>query len=182
MNPTYTYTKSADYISSLDFDYIETYSFQRGEEYDHSLQQLKEEYNRLQARKKRGKDISGQEAERCETLYKLVGISQYLIDKEGNFHASCKKINTFNKGHKAIEKIKQILLTEAVDVPSWLCAPVYRDAIVFYDRHGSILSVLNICFSCEYMETKMFHHIKGDVETYKLLKHFLTDAGHEIEA
>jgi len=43
---------SSDYITGFSFDYIETYSLQRGEEYQAAMQVLKPEHNRLKVRKK----------------------------------------------------------------------------------------------------------------------------------
>ena len=62
-----------------------------------------------------------------------------------------------------------------------MCAPIYRDAIVFYDLNKEIISTLNVCLSCEYMETKMFNHINADVETYNLMREFFIGLGHKVE-
>ena len=80
-----------------------------------------------------------------------------------------------------IETLKSILRTEIIDIPSWLCAPKYRDAFVFYNKDNKIVSVLNVCLSCQYMETTKFNHINGDWRTYDLLKRFFIDIGHEVE-
>ncbi len=61
-----------------------------------------------------------------------------------------------------------------------MCAPIYRDAIVFY-KDNKIVSTLNVCLSCEYMETKMFKHVNADNETYKLFRQFFIDCGHHVE-
>jgi hypothetical protein len=58
---------------------------------------------------------------------------------------------------------------------------MYRDAIVFYDKSNRIVSTLNVCLGCEYMETKMFNHINGDNETYDMLRQYFIDLGHKIE-
>ena len=78
-------------------------------------------------------------------------------------------------------KIISILQTPIHDIPRWLCAPYYRDALVFYSADNQIVSTLNICVSCQYMETTMFNHINGDYKTYDLLKRFFIEIGHEVE-
>lgn len=181
MTPNYTYINSPDYINSLSFDYVETYSFQRGEDYEQNFKLLKVEYDKLKARIDQNKNLTTDEEERYEELNKLVGFTQYLIDNEGRFHPSSKKTNTFPHDHPAVERIKQILQTDIEDVPRWLCSPVYRDGLVFYDRDKRIVSALNICLSFQYMETKMFAHINGDYKTYDLFKRFFLDIGHEVE-
>lgn len=177
----YTYTSSIDYINNLAFDYIETYSLQRGEEYEEIKRITKPEYDKLKVRKNKTNNLTKQEEERFLELHSLLGFTQYLINEKGEFHPSSKKINTFQAKDDQVDKLKKILQTEIKEVPSWMCAPKYRDALVFYDNTGQILSILNICLGCEYMETKMFHHINADIETYKLLKQFFKDIGHKIE-
>ncbi|MDJ1483833.1 hypothetical protein QNI16_25255 [Cytophagaceae bacterium YF14B1] len=178
---TYIYTDAPDYIESLDFDYIETYSFQRGEEYEQNLAHIRKEYEILKRRKEKGKRLTTDEKERLNKLHELLGYTQYLLNKRGQFHPSSKKINVFTNGDPIIDKIKQILRTEIRETPKWLCAPEYRDSMVFYDKSGKIISVLNVCLSCEYMATDMFHQIKGDRKTYYLLKKFFIEIGHEVE-
>jgi hypothetical protein len=80
-----------------------------------------------------------------------------------------------------ITRLVDILSTEIIEIPNFLCAPIYRDAIVFYNSAHKIVSALNVCLECQYMETKMFSHINGDYETYDLLKRYFIDIGHEVE-
>ena len=178
-NPTYT--SSIDYINNLTFDYIETYSLQRGTEFKENKKITKSEYDKLKARKNKKNNLTEQEEERFSELHSLLGFTQYLINEKGEFHPSCIKLNTFKAKDYQVEELKKILKTEIKDVPSWMCAPIYRDALVFYDNNGQILSILNVCLSCEYMETKMFHHINADSKTYELLRDFFRSIGHTIE-
>jgi hypothetical protein len=103
-----------------------------------------------------------------------------LVTDQGQLHPSSKKINTFQKSDVMVEKFASILRTEVKDVPMFLCAPIYRDAVVFYGHSGQRISVLNVCLSCQYMETAMFYHITADYETYNLLERFFMDAGHNL--
>lgn len=180
MSSPYTYTPAPDYISSLEFDYIETYSLQRGEIYEKEIKLLKTESDKLKVRKDKRSDFSIKEEQRLEELLSII-YTGYLIDKEGEFHFSAEKTNTYRKGNTQIEKLLEALNTPVNEVPMFLCAPEYRDAVVFYDASGKIVSVLNVCLSCAYMETEMFHHINGDYETYDHLKRFFIKAGHKVE-
>lgn len=177
----YTYISSADYISNLIFDYIETYSFQRGAEFEENTRLSKIEYDKLKSRKEKSNDLTSAQEQRFAELHPLLGSTQYLLRDDGQFHPSSIKTNTFKSDDPAIDRIESILLTEVVDLPQWLCAPIYRDAIVFRDKNNEIVSVLNICLSCQYMETTMFNHINGDYKTYDLLKRFFIDIGHNVE-
>jgi hypothetical protein len=94
MTPPYTYTPSAEYIRNLSFDHIETYSFQRGFDYEADLKIIQPEYDRLKVRKEKRDNLSELEAARLEELSGLLGFMQYLINKKGQFHPSAKKTNT----------------------------------------------------------------------------------------
>ncbi|MDR6762626.1 hypothetical protein J2Y38_002837 [Flavobacterium sp. 2755] len=177
----YFYKSSIDFISDLPFDYVETYSFQRGELYEESNSSNKSEYEKLKQRKLQKNDLSDFQELKLNELKNLVGYTQYILNDKGEFHPSSKKINSFKSTDQQVIDLKNILKTKIQDIPNWMCAPIYRDALVFYNKNGKIVETLNICLSCQYMETKMFNYINGDFITYDLLKHFFIEAGHVIE-
>lgn len=155
--PQYTYTLSTDYINELAFDYMETYSFQRGNKvvnYDPSSFQQEIE-------------IRNEEQE--------------LIYEKGKWHESRQKTNVFRKDEPVVLRLIAILQTEVREVPAWICAPFYRDAIVFYNNAHEIVSTLNVCVSCQYMAIAPFHNINADEATYRSLKQFFIDIGHKVE-
>ena len=172
---------STGYISNLTFDYVETYSFQRGTDFEENLKLVRPEYDTLKVRKERRDNLTQVEEERFLELHGLLGFTQYLINDNGHFHPSNKKINTFQFNDPVVSRLTNILRTEIREIPHWMCAPTYRDAVVFYDKSNKIISTLNVCLGCQYMETKMFNHINGDYETYDLLKRFFIDIGHDVE-
>lgn len=181
METPYNYISSKDYINSLTFDYVETYLFQRGSDFVENLKLIKPEYDRLKVRKERRNNLTLIDENRLLELNGLLGFTQYLINDKGQFHPSSKKTNTFQFNDQVISRLTNILRTEIKEIPSWMCAPTYRDAIVFYNKNNTIISTLNICLECEYMATKKFNHINGDNETYNLLKRFFIDIGHDVE-
>lgn len=63
-----------------------------------------------------------------------------------------------------------------------MCAPVYRDAIVFYNKEDAIIEVLNICFSCEFIQNSNKTFIDADKSFYSHLKSLLLKFGHTIES
>jgi len=182
MDVKYTYTTSIDYSRQLEFDYIETYSFRRGEEYEDKITAWKPEYDKFKRRDEKGKLIDAEERNRLQELNGIFGYTQYLLDADGNFHFSSIKTNTFKKDDVQTVALLQILKTPITEVPRFMCAPEYRDAIAFYNQAGQIVSSLNVCLSCLLMETKMFHHINADFETYDLLKRWFMSIGHEVES
>lgn len=177
----YKYISSIDYINSLEFDYIETYSFQRGIAFEETLKLLKPEYARLKVRRERRNNLSETEEVRFLELNGLLGFTQYLMNDKGQFHPSCIRVSTFKNNDPEVTRLTSILCTEIVETESWLCAPMYRDAVVFYNKSAEIVSVLNVCLSCNYMETEMFNHITGDSKTYDLLKAFFLEIGDDVE-
>lgn len=176
------YLSSIDYINNISFDYVETYSFQRGTTFEEFDRTGRKELDKLKARKVRSKNLTVLEENRLEELQDLFVRTPYLINDKGQFHPSSTKTHTFTSTDPQIIKLKSILRTEIKDIPAWMCAPIYRDAIVFYDKSNQMVSTLNVCLSCEYMETKNLHYITGDYKTYDLLRQFFIDLGHKIEA
>jgi hypothetical protein len=181
MEPNYTYIPSPNFINNLTFNYVETYSLQRGKDFEEKRKIEILEYDKLKVRNEKRDNLTATEKERLNQLNKLLGFTQYLLNDEKQFHPSSKKINTFKFDNPIVERLKDILKTDVIEIPSWMCAPVYRDALVFYDKDSEIITTLNICLSCEYMETTKFNHIEADCKTYDLLKQFFIDIGHEVK-
>ncbi|MNH01710.1 hypothetical protein D3C87_481520 [compost metagenome] len=173
---------SSDYINGFPFDYIETYSLQRGDEYEAALQVLKPEHNRLKVRKEKRNNLTETEEIRLSELDGLFGITQYLIDDTGRFHFSSQRTDTFQYDNEAVSLLKDILNTKTTDVSHWMCAPIYRDAIVFYKSSGKIISALNICLSCEAMAIDSSSQVVADCSTYEMLRKFFKDIGHPVES
>lgn len=168
-----TWINSADYIKGLNFDYIETYSFNRLDPL------LTIEFDKLSQRRQQGR-LSVPDMNRFEELNSLYNGSELLLDDNRNFHHSCEKMSTFQIDNPQILHFKQIMQMEIVECFHMLCAPYYRDAVVFYNSSGQVVSVLNICLSCHHMTTG-HQKLKADFEVYDLLKKFLLSNGHRIE-
>ncbi|WP_245935830.1 hypothetical protein [Sphingobacterium athyrii] len=173
---------SSHYIKSLAFDYVETHSLQRGDEYEAAIQVLKPELYNLKVRKEKRNNLTDTEEIRLNELDALLSVTQYLIDDTGRFHFSSQRTNTFQYGNEAISLLKNILLTKTTDVSNWMCAPIYRDAIVFYKSSGEIVSALNICLSCEVMAIGSSCQVVADCSTYEMLRKFFKDIGHPVES
>jgi len=60
------------------------------------------------------------------------------------------------------------------------CIPVYRDALVFYNKQDQVLQVLHICFECLHMEADN-QEVKANTVVYELLREFLVQLGHPIK-
>lgn len=133
---------SAFYINNLNFDYVETWSFNR--------------------------DDDGT-------------LSMYAFaTEEGLFQSGSKRTGTFKNDHPIAQRIKQILQTEIEYSFAFLCAPVYREALVFYDSNDKVISILNICLTCLHMTAER-SPIKCDYKAYEWLRRLFQELGHEIK-
>ncbi len=181
MIPNYTYTPSPAFINNLTFAYVETYSFQRGAAYEQQQEKYEEAHDQLKSRKLKANDLTVDEEAAFTQLDKLCGFTQYLIDDDNKFHYSSQKTNTYIATDPKMALLKTILNTEVKEVLALLCAPMYRDAFVFYNNEQHIVAVLNVCLSCFFMETTKFNHLRADFKTYDALKRFFIEIGHEVE-
>jgi hypothetical protein len=63
--------KAADYIRNLQFERLETYSLQRGEDYEAKIAEMWAERNRLNVRQQKRGDLSHEKLERLDSLNEL---------------------------------------------------------------------------------------------------------------
>jgi hypothetical protein len=134
---------SAEYINSLTFDYVETWSFNRVDDGT---------------------------------------VSMYsLVTNDSLGQPNSKRTGTFKNDHPTAERIKEILQTEIEESFAFLCAPIYREALVFYDSNGRIVSLLNICLTCLDLHAAPYNRIKGDYKAFEWLRRLFQGLGHEIE-
>jgi hypothetical protein len=109
-------------------------------------------------------------------------LSMYsLVTKESLGGPNNKRTGRFKNDHPIAERIKQILQTEIEHSMSYLCAPVYRDALVFYDHFDKVISILSICLTCLDLHAAPHNRIKGDYKAFEWLKRLFQELGHEIE-
>jgi len=177
----HTSISSSDFIVNLSFAYIETYSLQRGEEYEKRATKEEARYDRLKDKKRKNGQLSVVEEAELAALQKLYGFTQYLLNSAGQFHPSATRRHRFATGDPLAKRLKEILLIPALEIPSWMCAPVYRDAIAFYREDNTLITTLNICLECRYMETNPGNYVQCDNSTYDLLQQFFVDLGHAVE-
>src|SRR5687768_4541349 len=116
MTPQYTYIPSTDFIKSLTFDCIETYSFQRGSEFEENKKLIQAEYDRLKILKEKLPALSTEEEEKLLALDGLLGVTQYLINDKEQFHPSSQRTNIFKYNDPNINRIKTILQTEINEI------------------------------------------------------------------
>ncbi len=172
--------ESKEFLENLDFEYIETYSLLRGDKFQKKYNTLRNEFNTLSAKRKR-KALDLNDENKYNEIDKQINYTQYLINLDGIFHFSSEKISTIKKTDIRFKELQLIFDTEVTNKNDWMCAPIYRDALIFYNLKNEIVKILNICLSCEYMETENKLNLKADTKTYDELKAFFIRIGHQIE-
>lgn len=109
-------------------------------------------------------------------------VSMYSHVTMDSLHQPDSKLTgTFKYDHPTAERIIQILQTEIEDSMAYLCTPVYREALVFYDESEKIISILNICLTCLDLHAAPHNRIKGDYKAFEWLRRLFQELGHEIE-
>ncbi|MGO4707836.1 hypothetical protein AB4Y90_01730 [Chryseobacterium sp. 2TAF14] len=158
----------------FNFEYFETYSLQRGSEYEKIIHEKEELYNRLIKKTEQSKEL--------ELLDFQLNNVQFLFDEFHELHFSAKKQKRFYSKENEAKELIKIFKTKTQNIPSWMCTPIYRDAIVFYDKENCITEVLNICFSCEFIQNSNKDFIDADESVYENLKKLLIEFGHKINS
>ena len=142
---------SSDLVKDLKFEYFETYSFQRGDEYLNEIKNIEKALFTLERRKNKKNDLNDEKEEELLFLKQTLIQNPYLINDNSKFHFSSEKTGKFENNHEKAKQIINILQKPIVNKTDWMCAPIYRDAIVFYDKKDKIMFSLNICLSCGHM-------------------------------
>lgn len=104
-----------------------------------------------------------------------------LVNAEHLGEPGSKRTGTFKNDHPTAARIKEILQTEIEESMRFLCAPVYREALVFYDHNDKVVSLLNICLTCLDLHATPYNRIKGDYKAFEWLRRLFQGLGHEIE-
>lgn len=95
-------------------------------------------------------------------------------------HITALPVAELNADSDEIQRIAQLMRTPVLMTYDWMCWPVYRDALAFYNVENQLVGVLNICFGCDRMLTHAGEEITADTSTYQALRALLSDLGHII--
>jgi hypothetical protein len=167
-----------------EFSYLITYSFNRG----HKLAALRDAAKALfqQTRKELLTTVSVQLPALREQLHLLKHTyhldSLTLTQGHDAFHITASPVARIEKDTVVAQKLASILQTQVVNRIHWMCGPIYRDAVAFYDEEHRLVNVLNICFSCDRMVTAGGVEIAADTDTYQALSRYLVQLWHLIVA
>lgn len=161
----------SDFWARQRFGYIITYSFQRSPELTVLKKQLRQE---LEAgRSMRWFGI-------YEKLERLEQYSVTLTEGLGAIHPTATAVARLASESAGVHQLDTMLQHVTEQECYTMCPPVYRDALAFYSEADELVSMLNICFQCRFMQTNQLEHVEADMATYDSLQAFLTQLGHPI--
>jgi len=149
----------------FDFDYFETYSLQRGLEYEEMIIKKEKSYEEV-VEKDKFNLLGREEIQNLNILENQLNNVQLLFDDSENLHFSALKIKILYSTEDDAKQLINLFKIKTEKIPSWMCAPIYRDAIVFYNKEDAIIEVLNICFSCEFIQNSNKTFVDADKSFY----------------
>ena len=166
-----------EFIESLNFEYFETYSFQRKGEFG--------VYETLFERYKNDNDsLSEEETIKLNRLRKSDLYNQknnFIFTDNDKINETAELIFSSEKFINVKDEIIEILRIPFEDYDSWMCSPIYRDAILFYDSNNKLIDGINICFECCNVIDLNRKEILTDRIVFEKLKIFLQSVGHKIK-
>lgn len=168
--------ETKDFIESIKFEYFETYSFQRKgdlEIYTQLLKKYKDEDSLL--------DEEKAELKRLRKLSLYVKDDNFIFTDNGELNATADLICRSDKSSNLNNELIEILKIPFVDYIAYMCPPIYRDAILFYDADNKLVDGINICFECGSVIDLNKKEILTDNVVYEKLKDFLRLHGHKID-
>ncbi|MBL7852753.1 MAG: hypothetical protein JNL17_00025 [Cyclobacteriaceae bacterium] len=159
-----------EYIREVDFDYIKTFSLLREEE-------TKDYVDNLQTKAKTTLDKN----EKRKLIDLTIRGTKEILIETGTPHPTAVRTNTFNKSDPETVELLSILSLDYKNHNDSMCAPIFREMIVFYDKSDKVVSILNICLSCDRVEDEHFNTIKTDSKVFERLREYFKSIGHAIE-
>jgi hypothetical protein len=174
---------SAAYSSSIQFDYVTTFSLLRGAKWEQQLIAIRKE---IAASRKQLLTASAAALpairKRLKLLHQKNNLEQArLTEGREAYHITATPIATLQRQTAAVNKLLAILKVPYQNQHYWMCGPIFRDALAFYNEKHQLVAVLNICFGCEQIQNDSGKEIQTDATVYPALRQWFTAVGHELD-
>ena len=168
-------------IKDLEFSYLETYSIMR----NHMSKMDRILYKKLEDKKFSGEALSENEVNSFELLSDLherntTDFKSILFDTDKQLSSQAVATNRFNFNETITNRLMTILSIPYETHASWMCPPIYRDAIIFRDENNKNILSLEICFGCDAMIIDKNTGIVADEKTYPKLRELFIEIGHDV--
>ncbi|MBX0289410.1 hypothetical protein K3G63_03125 [Hymenobacter sp. HSC-4F20] len=172
-----------DYWRGLSFDYIITYSLLRGSKW----QQL-QDARRKERETSRRLLLTAPPAQLPELRAQLHRLEHQLdlqtrltTDNNRAYNITTTPVAKLQRDTPEVAELGRLLQAPCTELLYPMCAPVFRDALAFYNAGHELLSVLNICFSCNVMQTENGQNVEADYLMYTPLQEWFQRLGHQID-
>ena len=106
--------------------------------------------------------------------YDYIITNKELLNPTSELVYNSKGATDFNRN------LANILHTPYTDHDAWMCWPVYREAILFYNERDALIDGLNICFQCSFVLNLKNESILTDRKVFKKLLTLLINLGLKI--
>ena len=106
--------------------------------------------------------------------YDYIITNKELLNPTSELVYNSKGATDFNRN------LANILHTPYTDHDAWMCWPVYREAILFYNERDALIDGLNIGFQCSFVLNLKNESILTDRKVFKKLLTLLINLGHKI--
>lgn len=166
-----------DFIENINFDYFETYSFQRKGDFE-IYENLFNKYNLSNDSLSKEEETELKELRRKLSLYTQK--NNFIFTDKEKLNDTAELVFKSDKLANLNKELIKIMKIPFIDCDDWMCAPIYRDAILFYDNNDQLINGINICFKCNNVIDLNRKDILTDRVVYEKLKLFLQSVGHKI--
>lgn len=166
-----------DFIENINFDYFETYSFQRKGDFE-IYENLFNKYNLSNDSLSKEEETELKELRRKLSLYTQK--NNFIFTDKEKLNDTAELVFKSDKLTNLNKELIKIMKIPFIDCDDWMCAPIYRDAILFYDNNDQLINGINICFKCNNVIDLNRKDILTDRVVYEKLKLFLQSVGHKI--
>jgi len=173
----------SNYIQALNFEYVILFSGLRGDAF---TKLEKKNYQKIREIEKEIETARYMQVPKLKKEIRVLSdelnlLNARILDKDGNIHQSASEIYRFEKRSKELKSILDILTSSFKEEFFAVCAPVFRDALVFYSKESNITGIVQICFSCYRMENENREQFKIDHRIFSKLKKEFKQVGHRID-
>jgi hypothetical protein len=176
----------AEFWTAQRFSYLVTYSFNRGPKlaalHEDTVVAIAQTKLAMQQAPFRGQQKLESQLRKLQEDIRSSIYNKKLSINALETNSTAERIAVVRQNTLIANQLSDIFRSSTGEAVFFMCSPIYRDAIVFYDEQHAPLAVLNICLECLFMEASNSGVVKADIPTYEALQQLLVQLGHPIES
>lgn len=175
----------SEYINKLDFTYLKTFSGFQQEVFEKQQAAFEQKMADLQER------LLTSSPQKQEAIQKKIDETRLRWEREqfdfreiagpdGALIEDATEIALLPKESPVASQIVAILNIPFKEQHQWMCAPYFRDSIVFYKTDQTLVGIVHICFSCEQLADHQLQFFDTDNTIFPQLRSVLKSLGHKV--